>query len=114
MEVKEYNSSAFHFKLFREDVIDRFSCIYKSITREEIPISFNYIKLLNNIIIDFRLNNIIIMIQSLLNDKAISDNIEIYKTTIKYCNEIMENDIIKATVENINDLYKYSNKEKND
>jgi hypothetical protein len=116
MEVKNHyykiDTSAYHFQIFREDVIDRFICIYKCIQKYEIPISFNYMTLLNEILIDFRLNNIITMINSLVNEPAIRNYVDIYETTIKYCNEIMENDIIKATMVNMKDLKKYNEKEK--
>jgi hypothetical protein len=65
---------------------------------------------LENIIADFKLNKILIIINLLAHDKFIKENLELYNISMIYCNEIINNDIIK----NIMPFDKQKTKEKID
>lgn len=83
------------FEMFREDVLDRLICIIKTINDNNIPTQINYNKLLQNLINDFKLKDILIIINLLAHDKFIKENIELYAISMKYCNEIIDNQYIK-------------------
>jgi hypothetical protein len=100
----------YKYEIFREDVVDRFICIVKMINDNNIQTQINYNKLLENLIADFKLNKILIIINLLAHDKFIKDNLESYNITMIYCNEIINNEIIK----NIMPFDKHKTKEKID
>ncbi len=100
----------YKYEIFREDVIDRLICIVKLINSNNIPTQIDYNKLLQNLINNFKLKDILVIINLLAHDKFIKENIEIYNIAIKYCNEIIDNEIIV----NIMPLDKKNIKEKTD
>jgi hypothetical protein len=100
----------YKYEIFREDVIDRFICIVKMINDNNIPTQINYNNLLENIIADFKLNKILIIINLLAHDKFIKENFELYNISMTYCNEIINNELIK----NIIPFDKHKTKEKID
>jgi hypothetical protein len=85
---------------FREDVFDRFNSIIKSINDDKIKTDFNYNDILKDLYKDFKLINIIRLINTIACDNEFKKSHQSYKIALNYCNEIMENNIIK------NSLYK--------
>jgi hypothetical protein len=81
--------------IFREDVLDSFLSIVKSIEEDKIKTSINYRDLLNIIYHDFKLYNIIHFINEVANDEQFKKHKNAYTSALTFCDEIMENNIIK-------------------
>jgi len=99
MNLENYNNySQMQLILFREDVFDRFNSIIKSINEEKTKTDFNYNEILKSIYKDFKLINIIRLINTIACDKEFKKSHNSYKIALHYCNEIMENNIIKNSL----------------
>ena len=92
------NTLNYKYEIFREDVIDIFISIVKFIDDKNIPTQINYKNLLNNLCDDFKMQKVLIIINLLAHDKFIKHDLELYNISIKYCNEILNNEIIKNSV----------------
>ena len=103
----EYNK--LQFMIFREDVLDCIYSIVKSIEEDNIQTNINYKEYLTNLYKDFKLYMIIKFINDIANDNEFKTHKKTYQIALNYCNDIIENNIIKKFIssENIN-----SNKEK--
>lgn len=93
------------FMAFREDVLDCFHSIIKSIKDENINTSINYDYLMNTLKNDFNMFNIMIFINEITYDNEFKKYYNSYKTALNYCDEIMEKKIIK----NVLNHYKKKN-----
>jgi hypothetical protein len=111
MNIDSYTNkfSKIKFAIFREDVLDCFHSIIKSIEDENIQTNFNYNELMDDLLNDFKLYNIVKFINELSKDNEFKKHKNAYKIALTYCNEIMENDIIN---DSLNYSSNYSNKEK--
>jgi hypothetical protein len=87
--------SKLQLSIFREDVLDCFLSIVKSIKEDNIKTNINYRDLLTVIYNDFTLNNIITFINEVANDNKFKQHKIAYKSALTFCDEIMENNIIK-------------------
>jgi hypothetical protein len=83
------------FMAFREDVLDCFHSIIKSIEDDKIQTNVNYNNIMNLLINDFKLYTIMIFINELTNDKEFKKHYNSYKVALDFCDEIMEKNIIK-------------------
>ena len=81
--------------IFREDVLDSFLSIVKSIEEDKIKTNINYRDLLNIIYHNFKLYNIIHFINEVANDEQFKKHKIAYTSALTFCDEIMENNIIK-------------------
>ena len=68
-------------------------------TDEKINTDFNYNEILKSLYKDFKLINIIRLINTITYDKEFKKSHNSYKIALNYCNEIMENTIIKNSFE---------------
>ena len=102
MNIDSYNNkfNKIQFAIFREYVLDCFHCIIKSIEDENIQTSFNYNELLDDLLLDFKLYNIIKFIHELSKDDEFKKYKEAYKSALNYCSDIMKNDIINNSNNN--------------
>jgi hypothetical protein len=105
MNLETHNYSNIQLILFREDVFDRFNSIIKSINKEKIKTDFNYNEILKCLYNDFKLIDIIRLINTISSDNEFKKSHNSYKIALKYCNEIMENPIIVKNNQ-INSLFK--------
>jgi hypothetical protein len=87
--------SKIQFSIFREDVLDSFISIVKSIKEDNIKTNINYNDLLTIIHNNFTINNIITFINEVANDTQFKQHKISYKSALTFCDEIMENNIIK-------------------
>lgn len=87
--------SKIQFIAFREDVFDRFNSIIKSINDDNINTQFDYNDNIKELHKDFKLYTIIKFINNLANDNEFKKHHHNYKIALTYCDEIMENNIIK-------------------
>uniref|UniRef100_A0A6C0HV34 Uncharacterized protein n=1 Tax=viral metagenome TaxID=1070528 RepID=A0A6C0HV34_9ZZZZ len=83
------------FMAFREDVLDCFHSIIKSIEDDKIQTNVKYNNIMNSLINDFKLYKIMIFINELTNDKEFKKHYNSYKVALDFCDEIMEKNIIK-------------------
>lgn len=78
------------FQLFREEVLDRLECITSYIVSKKLYTKNKYNMMYKQLIENFNINNIMLLIVALTNDKELKeDNMQIYEIGIQYCNEIM-------------------------
>jgi len=101
----EINLDKNNFMAFREDVLDCFHSITKSIKDENINTSINYDNLMKTLKNDFNMSNIMVFISEITNDSEFKKYYNSYKTALNYCDEIMEKNIIK----NVLNHYKKKN-----
>ncbi len=86
--------------LFREDVLDYFQSIIKCIDNDSLLPTNNYKDQIDRLIKEFNLINIINFIHTLIEDKQLKKNEEIYKLIVNYSNEILLHDIVRSALEN--------------
>jgi hypothetical protein len=98
MNLDTHNYSNIQLIIFREDVFDRFDSIIKSINEEKIKTDFKYNEILKDLYKDFKLINIIRLINTIACDNEFKKSHNSYKIALNYCNEIMENTIIKNSI----------------
>ncbi len=96
LETNYYNNT--QLMAFREDVFDRFNSIIKSINEEKIKTEFNYNEILKDLYKDFKLVNIIRLINTIACDNEFKKSQNSYKIALVYCEEIMDNSIIKKSI----------------
>jgi hypothetical protein len=85
----------YNFMAFREDVLDCFHSILKSIEEENIQTNVDYNNLMKSLKNDFKFYTIMMFINELTNDKEFKKHYTSYKIALNYCDEIMEKNIIK-------------------
>ncbi len=90
---------------FREDVLDCFYSIIKSIKDENINTNVNYNNIMKALLTNFNINTIMLFIHEISNDNEFKKHNNSYKIALNYCDEIMEKNIIK----NILNHYKKKN-----
>ena len=73
---------------FREDVLDCFYCIVKTIEEEHIETTIDYHSIVNTLLKDFKLYTIITFINELSNDTIFKTHSRSYKIALDYCEEI--------------------------
>ncbi len=102
MNIDTFNNkfSKIQFTMFREDVLDCFHSIIKSIEDDKIQTKYNYNEIMHELLNDFKLINIIKFINDLSSDDEFRKHKKTYNVALTYCNEIMENDIIKKLLSN--------------
>jgi hypothetical protein len=100
IELNNYN-----LIIFREDVLDCFYSIVKTIEEEHIETNIDYHSILKSLLKDFKLYNIIIFINELTNDIEFKKYNNSYKISLDYCEEIY------SRIENLDtDKIKYKKK----
>jgi hypothetical protein len=95
------------FALFREDIIDYFSCILSELKKNNIKSKNNYEKRFQKIVKEFRLRTILKTINYLIHDKAILKIPQLYITVFTICNDIISNDIMQCTLKSQPKYQKY-------
>jgi hypothetical protein len=107
LDTNNYNN--IQFIAFREDVFDRFNSIIKFINDDRINTDFNYNDILKDLYKDFKLINIIRLINTIKYDNEFKKSHICYKLALNYCDEIIENPIMIR-----NNSINYLSKEKID
>ena len=93
--------STLKFQIFREEVLDRLECITSYIVSKKLYTKNKYNNLYKQLIDNFTINNIMLIIVALTNDKELKeDNMQIYEIGVQYCNEIMS---MESMIDNMGD-----------
>ncbi len=95
------------FALFREDVIDYFSCILSELKKNNIKSKNNYEKRVQKIVKEFRLRTILKTISYLIHDKAILKIPQLYISVFNTCNDIIGTEIMQCTLKTQPKYQKY-------
>ncbi len=94
------NSDKYNVLAFREDVLDIFHSIIKTIDEENIQTNVNYKNIMKSLLEDFKLYTIMMFINELTNDKEYKKHYNSYKIALNFCDELMEKEIIKNKINN--------------